>query len=413
MVTSFSKAQTDIMENIMPLKACTSALFDAAGRILAEDICAPHDLPLWNNSAMDGFAVRSEDCNKLSHLTVCGYLPAGDSAEGINVPSGSAVRIMTGAPIPEGCDAVVPFENTEQDEERILIKFRVKPGEHVRQRGEDIRAGELAIPSGTILRPGEISLIASLGKTSVKVYRQACVAILATGSELVEPGDKLVSGKIFNGNSLALAAAVRETGARPILLGIAKDDPVCIKEKISEGLKADALLTSAGISVGDKDFVKEALKQAGVRSIFWRVKLKPGHPTMFGMHQKKPVFSLPGNPVSTLLTFDQFVRPALLKMMGHQHTSRSTVKAVLQNPHTKKADRVQLLRVLVTKHGDQLIATSAGDQNTGILTTSLRANAIAILPTDKEYFPAGDIIQVQFLQPDPHLKAADLSKLVA
>lgn len=413
MVTSFNKAQTDILENITPLSPCSLALLEASGQVLAEDIYAPHDLPLWNNSAMDGFAVHSEDCNNFIHLTVRGYIPAGESAEGITVSTDSAVRIMTGAPIPDGCDAVVPFENTEQDGEKILLKFRIKAGQHVRQKGEDIQSGELAIPSGTILGPSEISLMASFGKTAVNVYRQAQVAILATGSELIEPGDKLTSGKVLNGNSLALAAAVKEVGAKPIILGIAKDDPAELKKKIIQGLKADVLLTSAGISVGDKDFVKETLEKLRVKPIFWKVKLKPGQPTLFGLWQKKPVFSLPGNPVSTLLTFDQLVRPALLKMMGHQHTIKPTVKAILQSPHTKKADRVQLLRVLVTKHGDQLIATSAGDQNTGILTTSLRANAIAILPAEKEYFPAGDTIQVQLLRPDQHLDTADLSQLVA
>jgi molybdopterin molybdotransferase len=413
MVTSFNKAQTDIMENITTLSTSSSPLLEASGQVLAEDIYAPHDLPLWNNSAMDGFAVHSADCNSCFYLTICGCISAGDSAEGIIVQTGSAIRIMTGAPIPDGCDAVIPFENTEQDGENILIKFRIKPGQHVRQKGEDIQSGDLAILSGTILGPSEISLLACFGKTSVSVYRQANVAILATGSELIEPGDKLTSGKIVNGNSLALAAAIKEVGAKPIILGIAKDDPADLKKKISEGLNADVLLTSAGISVGDKDFVKETLEKLQVKTIFWKVKLKPGQPTMFGLWQKKPVFSLPGNPVSTLLTFDQFVRPALLKMMGHQHTTKLTVKAILQSPHTKKADRVQLLRVLITKHGDQLIATSAGDQNTGILTTSLRANAIAILPAEKEYFPAGDTIQVQLLRTGQHLDAADLSQLVA
>lgn len=413
MATSFNQAQTDILCNIKTLSTISAPLLEASGQVLAEDIYAPYDLPLWNNSAMDGFAVRSEDCNNLFYLTVCGCISAGESAEGITVQAGSAVRVMTGAPIPEECDAVIPFENTEQDGEKILIKFRIKPGQHVRQKGEDIQSGELAILSGTILGPSEISLLACFGKTSVSIYRQAKVAILATGSELIEPGDTLSSGQIMDGNSLALAAAIKEIGAKPIILGIAKDDPEELKKKMAKGLEADVLLTSAGISVGDKDFVKESLEQLQVKPVFWKVKLRPGQPTMFGLWRKKPVFSLPGNPVSTLLTFDQFVRPALLKMMGHQHTTKPTVKAILQSPHTKKADRVQLLRVLITKHGDQLIATSAGDQNTGILTTSLRANAIAFLPAEKEYFPAGDTIQVQLLRSGQHLDAADLSQLVA
>ncbi len=220
MVTNFNKALTDILESIIPLEGCPSDLFEAAGRVLAEDIYAAYDLPLWNNSAMDGFAVRSDDCNRLIHLKVCGCLPAGESAEGMIVPAGSAVRVMTGAQIPDGCDAVVPFENTEQDGDKILIKFRVKPGQHVRQKGEDIKAGTLAIASGTVLRPCEISLLASFGKTSVITYRQARVAILATGSDLIEPGQNLTSGKIVNGNSLALAAAVSEAGGKPIMLGM-------------------------------------------------------------------------------------------------------------------------------------------------------------------------------------------------
>lgn len=413
MVTSFEKARAEILARIAPLRPRPATLPAAAGRVLAEPVYAPCDLPRWDHSAMDGFAVHSADCNRLSHLPVTGCLTAGEAADGVVLAPGSALRIMTGAPLPAGCDAVVPFENTEQDDGKILIKFRVKPGQHVRRKGEDIENRQLAVPAGAVIRPAEISLLASFGMTTVKVFRQARVAILATGDELVEPGTRLSGGRIPDSNSAALAAAVKETGAEPILLGIAGDDPEELELKIAQGLKADALLTSGGISAGDRDYVRDVLDRLRVKPVFRGVNLKQGRPTMFGLWNRKPIFALPGNAVSGLLAFDQLVRPALLKMMGFRQVTRTPVKAILQTPHTKKSNRVELLRVTITRHGDQLIATSSGNQNSGILTTSLRANAIAILPEGKEFFPAGDVVQVQFLQPDPYLKAADLSRQVA
>ena len=237
-------------------------------------------------------------------------------------------------------------------------------------------------------------MLASLGKAFVPVYRKVRVAVLSTGDELIELGEPPSPGAIINSNSLAIAAAVREAGAEPVLLGIARDDPASHAEKITEGLKADALITTAGVSAGDRDLVREVLAQTGVVSRFWRVDVKPGGPTAFGMKDGKPVFSLPGNPVSALITFEVFVRPALLRMMGRTRVVRPLVKATLVGEARKKPGKVHFLRVGIEVRGGEYFATSAGDQNTGILRTMVLADALAVLPADRTSFAAGEKVDL-------------------
>ena len=240
-------------------------------------------------------------------------------------------------------------------------------------------------------------MLASLGKAFVPVYRKVRVAVLSTGDELIELGETPSPGMIINSNSVAIAAAVREAGAEPVLLGIARDDLESHAEKISEGLKADALVTTAGVSAGDRDLVREVLAERGVASRFWRVDIKPGGPTAFGMKDGKPVFSLPGNPVSALITFEAFVRPALLRMMGRKKVLRPLVKATLSGEVRKKPGKVHFLRVGIEVRDGEYFATSAGDQNTGILRTMVLADALAVLPADKTSFAAGDKVDVLLL----------------
>ena len=227
--------------------------------------------------------------------------------------------------------------------------------------------GELVIAAGTTLRPAEINMLASFGCRTVPVFRRPRVAILSTGDELVEPGEEIGPGQIINSNDYSIAAAVKELGGEPVLLGIASDDRESLSEKISAGLQFDALVTTAGVSMGDRDLVCEVLHDLGVERRFWKVDIKPGRPTAFGLKDGKPVFSLPGNPVSSMITFEQFVRPALLTMMGHQKVIKPLVKAIMQEAINKKPGRVQFLRVRVVDDGERLIASSSGDQNTGIL----------------------------------------------
>ena len=397
MALSFESARSMILEKMTTLPYESASLLDIVGRVLAEDIQAPWDLPRWNNSAMDGFAVRAEDCFSGQSLTIDGYLPAGSSASGISVEPGSAVRIMTGAPAPAGCNAIVPIEETEEKDGKVIITGQVKLGDHLRLQGEDVPQGVLAIPAGTILRPAEINMLASFGYQSVTVIRRPNVAILSTGDELVEPGEDVGPGQIINSNDYSIAAAVSEVGGEPILLGIARDDRESLIEKLTAGLQADALITTAGVSMGDRDLVCEVLQELGVERQFWKVDIKPGRPTAFGLKESTPVFSLPGNPVSSMVTFEEFVRPALLKMMGHQHVIKPFFKAVMKEAIKKKPGRVQFLRVRIAKNGEHLLATSSGDQNTGILSTLLRSNGIAVLPADREQIQAGEEVNIHLI----------------
>ena len=393
---TFEEARGLVLANVAPLGRERVPITAASGRILAEDVRAPRDMPQWDNSAMDGYAVRSADCAGPATLKLTGYQTAGDAVSP-KVTHGCAVKIMTGSPIPEGCDAVVPFEESEEAGGFVKILAPVKKRAHIRFRGEDVKTGDMVIPAGTHLRPPEISMLASFGKAFVPVYRKARVAVLSTGDELVELGEPLPPGKIINSNTVSLAAAIEEAGAVPILLGIAVDDREILRGKIREGLAADALVTSAGVSAGDRDFVREVLSELSVEEVFWKVDIKPGRPTAFGMKDGKPVFSLPGNPVSSLVTFEFFVRPALLKMMGHSEPRKPLVKATLKEPIRKKAGKTQFFRVRIVVENGEYVAWTSGDQNTGILRTMVLADGIAVLPAGKTVVEAGEKVDVCLL----------------
>jgi molybdopterin molybdotransferase len=331
---------------------------------------------------------------------VTGYIPAGGLPAGAVGP-GEAIRIMTGAPLPPGADAIAPVEDVEEAGDTIQLRGPVRPGAHVRRRGEDLRAGEVALTAGAVVGPGEVSVIASAGLVSVPVVRQARVAILSTGDELVEPGQPVGPGQVSDSNGVALAAAVLLAGGLPIQLGIARDDRPALLALLQRGLAADMLVTSAGVSAGDRDLVREVLDELQVRQVFWKVDIKPGRPTAFGLRGRTPVFSLPGNPVSSLLTFEQFVRPALLRMMGHRQVYRPLQRALLQEPLTKSAGRVNFVRVRLTRGADgALLASTAGNQETGILKTLLRADGIAIIPAEQGKLEAGQAVEVQLLRSD-------------
>lgn len=396
-MVSYDEALRTILDNVAPVGSEQVPLSDAAGLVLAEAVTAPWNLPLWDNSAMDGYAVKATDCRELgTKLRVTGYLPAGASAEGIEVSPGSAIKIMTGAPLPAGADAVVPIEETEETSgEQVAILAKVTAGQHIRRAGEDIRQDETILQPGTLLRPAEISLLASCGKPLVTVQRRPVVAILSTGDELVEPGTPPGPAQLINSNSMALAAAVREAGGIARMLGIARDNRLSHLEKLRAGLAADCLITSAGVSAGDRDLVRVVLEELGVKFLFWKVAIKPGKPTAFAIFEGKPVFCLPGNPVSSQITFEAFVRPAVLKMLGRSKLLRSTVQARLQEP-IKAGSRLQFARVALERAGNQWQVRSAGNQETGILRTSLTADALAMIPANKT-FEAGDEISVQLL----------------
>jgi len=393
---TYEEAREMILDRISMLGVERVTLDAAAGRTLAGGMLAPGDMPPWDNSAMDGYAVRSEDCRGEAVLAIAGYQTAGGPGAA-GVPKGGAVRIMTGSPIPDGCDAVVPFEEAEERDGSVRVSGPVRPRRHIRFRGEDVRTGDPIMPDGAILRPPEISLLASFGRAVVPVYRKPRVAVLSTGDELVELGKPLGHGKIVNSNSHALAAAIAEAGGEPVPLGIARDDRDDLREKLSGGLADDVLVTSAGVSAGDRDLVRDVLAELGVESVFWKALVKPGGPTAFGVAGRVPVFSLPGNPVSSLITFEVFVRPALRKMAGSTHPVKAPVKATLSEPVKKKAGKTQFLRVRIESGKEGYVARTAGDQNTGILRTLLLADGIAVLPRERTDFAAGEKVDVLLL----------------
>ncbi len=398
---SFEDAREIILSNVVPMKTQPVEILYSLGRVAAEDVIAPINLPSFDNSAMDGYAVRVSDCNRFAPLAVSGYIPAGGTAVATEVLPGNAIRIMTGAPVPSGCDAIVPLEDVEEveevGEEIWIVKTAPRTGQHIRRAGEDVKRGETVLPVGTLIRVPAISVLASLGRTQVQVYSKPLVAILATGDELVEPDQPLSEGKLYNSNSVALAAAVREAGAEAIILGIARDDRERLRLMIAAGLQADALITVAGVSVGDRDFVREMLAELGVNQLFWKVDMKPGKSMAFGTCHGKPVFSLPGNPVSAMITFEEMVRPALLKMMGHRKVVKPLVTATLQEDMSKKPGRVFFSRVRLERVNGKFLAWNAGNQDTGFVQTLLRADALAILPADRVAFAAGEEINVHIL----------------
>jgi molybdopterin molybdotransferase len=396
-VPTFDEARRIILEHVHPLGAEPVPVLEAAGRVLGEDISSPWDFPAWDNSAMDGYAVRADGLNAPAAVVLSDYIPAGGTSARPLAP-GTAAKILTGAPLPAGADAVVPFEEAEERDGVVSIPGAVRTGAHVRRMGEDIRAGEIVLRAGTILGPPEVSYLASCARLSVSAIRRARVAILSTGDELVAPGEPLGPGKIHDSNAIALAAAVKLSGAEPILLGIARDDRPSLQKLLAEGLQADALVTSAGVSMGDRDLVRLVLDDLGVRQVFWKIDIKPGRPTAFAIRGDTPIFSLPGNPVSALLTFEQFVRPAVLRMMGHRKVLRPLVSAILGDSIPRRPGRTTFVRVRLVRRGADLLASSAGRQDTGILKTMLEADGIAIVPGAHGDLGPGDPVQVQVLR---------------
>lgn len=388
------EAQRTILEYITPLETERVSIFNGLNRVTPEDHIAPWNIPAADNSAMDGFAF-SHAALSGDRLRVTGFLPAGEVSL-VPVPAGEAIKIMTGAPIPPGCDTVVPIEDVEASGEWIRFTSTVKAGSHVRKRGEDIRSGNIIIPAGTLLRPQEIGMFSAMGTTALAVYRRARVAILATGDELLEPGSTPAPGKIINSNSYSLAAQVLDAGGEPVLLGIAPDalDATC--DKIKGGLNTDMLVITGGVSVGDRDFVKEAIQKLGGSVTFWKVNMKPGKPLAFAMLHRTPVFALAGNPVGAMVAFELFVRPTILKSMGHRRLFRPVVKALLQEPAVNKGERPHLVRGVVSLWNNRYHVSTTGNQSSGRLSSMIQGNGLIRLAPEASH-AAGDEVDVLLL----------------
>ncbi len=404
-LTSLDEALKTVLAATPVLPIEKVGIVESLGRVLAEDIVALRDNPPWDNSAMDGFAVRHDDIKQAHAITkpvtlkVIEDVPAGKVATK-SVGPGEAIRIMTGAPVPKGANVVVKVEDTEHTPDRVTIFKEEPPSANIRPQGEDVRKGECIVPRGTRLRPGDVGMLAILAKSMIFVHQRPRVAILATGDELADLDERFDEDKIINSNSYGLAAAVQEAGGVPFLLGIASDNPAALKDKISHGLNADILVLSGGVSMGDYDFTKAVFKELGAEMNFWKLAIRPGQPLAFGKIQGKLAFGLPGNPVSSMVTFEQLVRPAMMKMAGQRSYGRPLVQAVFQEKFSKRTDRRHFLRGVLAREGGIFTVRTTGDQGSGILTSMVKANCLIDVPQDVERLNPGDSVTVQVLSAD-------------
>lgn len=412
---SVEEARERILANFVRLEPEGRPLLEALGQTLAEDQRATFSIPPLDNTAMDGYAVQAASTTGATDsepvvLDVIGELAAGYLFEG-SVGPGQAVRIMTGAPMPAGADSIVPFEETDETgrgvpskvgpaQGRVSVLKAANPGNNIRRAAEDVREGEVVVPEGTVLRPAHIGVLASLGLPAVRVTRRPVVAILSTGDEIIEPGQARGPGQIYDSNSFSIAAMVQRNGGVPLRLGIARDTIEDLTAKVHEGLQADMLVTSAGVSRGDFDVVKDVLAREG-RIDFWTVNMRPGKPLAFGVFEREgrrvPHIGLPGNPVSSMVTFELFGRPAIQKMMGRAVQDRPIIRAVTRDRIRMTDERRFFARCLVTRENDGWVASLSGSQGSGVLTAMARGSGLAVIPEGSPDVQPGSEVDVLML----------------
>jgi len=412
---SVEEALERVLGHVAVLEAQTVPVLEALGQVVAEDIVADFDIPPLDNTAMDGYAVRAADTTGASNerpvtLKVAGELAAGYVFDG-EVAPGTAVRIMTGAPIPRGADAIVPFEETDEPSGRVFGSFAkardtvgvlkaAAPGANIRYAAEDVRRGQPIIARGAVLHPAQIGVIASLGKPMVRVHRRPVVAILSTGDEVREPGEPLKPGQIYDSNAYSISAMVTANGGIPRRLGIARDTVEALTAKLRDGLDADLLVTSAGVSRGDYDVVKDVLAKEG-EIAFWTVRMRPGKPLAFGAFasggRRVPHIGLPGNPVSSMVSFELFGRPAIYKMLGRSDWERPRVRAIADEAIANSDARRVYARAIVTQRDGRYRAALTGPQGSGILTSMAVANALAVVPEDVASVEPGEEVDCLLL----------------
>jgi len=392
-VIALDDAQRRVLAACVPFHPSAIALGEALGCVTSVELRADEDVPPFANTAMDGFAVRAADATAGKRLKVVATVPAGqapDRAVGV----AEAVRIMTGAPIPDGADAIVMVEDTEVDDGGfVTIGRTASPGDHVRPAGEDLAAGQVAFEPFTVLRPGHLGVLASLGYRRVPVFRRARVGVLSTGDELVDDGSPLRPGQIRDSNRPTLVAMVHEAGCDAVDLGVVADDEAAITAVLERGLaECDALVTSGGVSMGDFDYIKVVLDRMGAMR-WWQVAIKPAKPLAFGLVSGKPVFGLPGNPVSSMVSFELFARPALRRMMGHRDPFRPSVDAVADQALRRRPDgKVHFVRVVASTGDDgRWHIRSSGGQGSNLLRAMALANALAVVPDGDGVAEGGDV----------------------
>lgn len=404
---SVERAREIILAKIRRVEPETVSIREAFGRVLAVDVTSPIAHPPWDNSAMDGYAVRSHDIASASpdhpvELEVIEEVPAGGFPTRAVEP-GSAIRVMTGAPVPEGVDGVTRLEHTQPGKRPGTIRV-VDPSDasrNIRRRGEDLEVGQRPLTAGTLLRPAEVGVLAMLGRSEVEVYRRPRVGLLSTGDELADFDDweLVLSGqRIMNSNSYALAAQVEECGADPVLLGIARDNRESLRARLRSAAGCDVLITSAGLAVGDHDYVKNVLDELGMEFLFYRVEMRPGSPFTFGLLDAAPVFALPGNPVSSMVTFEVLVRPALREMMGLSRYDRPTRRVRLAESVVTRGRLTHFYRAVLEPAEDgELRARLTGPQGSGILTSMSQADVLIRVPANC-HLPAGEWVDAIVLR---------------
>ena len=393
-----TEAQHLILHSVIALGVETVQLDQSVGRVLAQEIHANRDLPPYDVSAMDGFALRSADLAGVPVvLEIIEDIKAGDLPRKI-LQTGQCARIMTGAPVPVGADAVIRVEETQEaGATAVRINKAVKPGNDIRLRGENMKDGDVVLTAGTEITPGIIGVLATVKAARFSVFRRPRVAILSTGNELEGMDEAVDLNKIPNANSYALMAQVQALGIEPVLLGIARDDPAELEQYLKRGLEYDVLLVSGGTSVGVHDYVRPTIEKLGVEMKFWRLAIRPGHPLAFGMTHKTAVFGLPGNPVSSMVCFEQFVIPALRQMMGNKRWYRRTVTARVAHDVKFRPGRTEFIRVQLTRDDNGYIASSTGTQSSGVLLSMARADGLMVIPSDSTGLAAGAQVVVQLL----------------
>lgn len=402
---SYEKARNLVMGKARILGREKIGLDEALGRTVAETIRSKIAVPPFRNSAVDGYAVRSADMVggvRTVRLKLLAEQPAGEYFRN-KIGQGQAVKVMTGAPVPEGADAVVPVEEASQDGEYIVLKREFRPGENVREAGEDVARGQVIIEEGTVLKPPHLGLLAACGFDKVTVYRRPRVAVLITGNELCRPGQRLKLGKIYDANSTILRALVETSGAVLQVMKWVRDDlkSAVAALKAAAG-RADIIITSGGVSVGDYDLVKEAAARAGARQVFWQVAQKPAKPLAFYELKKGRrtvwIFGLPGNPGAVMISFEEYVRPFIKKVCGRKDFWPEEVEAVLAAPFRKKKGRLNFVRVRLVREGNDWLAAPLDKQESGIISSLTRTDGLALIPAEADFIPAGTRVKVHRLE---------------
>ncbi len=400
---SLEEALTILLQECTPTEPIYVPLMEALGSVLAEDIISDVDMPPFDKSPLDGYAVRSEDTIGVSQenpiiLEVIDFVPAGYVSQK-QINKGQAIRIMTGAKIPEGADVIIKFEDTQNTDNSVTIFNEYKPNTNISKMGEDIKIGDLTLRKGMKIDAPEIGILATLGKSFVHVFRKPRVAILSTGDELVDLQQPLVDGKIRNSNAYTVAAQIKKIGAKPLMLGVCDDSVDTIVSKIKPTLNwADMIITTGGVSVGDCDLVKEAFQEAGAEMLFWRVRMKPGTPIAVAKYMNKLIFGLSGNPAAAYITFEQFVRPIILKQMGREDFKLMEVETILENGYSKVSNQNRFVRAY-TQYRDGKYYTKLPDKHSsGILSSLSGTNSLLYIPRDSGPYLTGEKVKIQLLE---------------